>query len=55
VGAFLSFDSGNVCESWNHLSSTDGQFDDEYFQPSEQANQFKQEFEMRRMKQASNL
>jgi len=44
-----------MCVNHGIISNTDGQFDDGYFQQSEQASQFRQEFEMRRMKQASNL
>lgn len=30
----------------------DGRFDNEYFQQSQESNQFRQEYEMRKMKQA---
>lgn len=36
-------------------SITDGKFDDGFFQESEQSSQFRQEYEMRRLKQASNM
>ena len=33
----------------------DGRFDDEYFQQTEESSGFRQEFEMRKIKQASHL
>ncbi|KAK9280516.1 hypothetical protein L1049_014208 [Liquidambar formosana] len=35
-------------------STSDGRFESEYFQPTQESNQFRQEFEMRKMKQASD-
>ncbi|GAB2209589.1 hypothetical protein Droror1_Dr00026807, partial [Drosera rotundifolia] len=34
---------------------TDGRFDDEYFKESEQSSQFKQEYEMRKIKKDQGL
>lgn len=36
-------------------STSDGRFDDEYFQQSNESNQFRQEYEMRKMKQDQGL
>ena len=33
----------------------DGRFDDDYFQESHESSQFRQEFEMRKIKQASGV
>ncbi len=42
-------------EPWADLLSrlphTDGNFDDEYFKGTEESNQFRREYEMRKMKQ----
>ena len=37
------------------MSIPDGKFDDEYFQQTEESSGFRKEYEMRKMKQASNF
>lgn len=37
------------------VSITDGRFDDGYFQQTEESSGFRQEYKMRKMKQASRL
>ncbi|KAL7115736.1 hypothetical protein ACP275_04G199600 [Erythranthe tilingii] len=58
----ISDGSSKQTQGWGASSShkkitfdSDGKFDDDFFQHSEEATQFKQEFEMRKMKQDEGL
>ena len=53
ISKILFLEDLMFCSTYIFILVIDGRFDNEYFQESEQLSQFRQEHEMRRIKQAS--